>query len=184
MNVDGMVAGCHLPAMLLSLSHKRGNLAPLVAPNSATPLFSSSSLTPTISKPAVPYFTRSSSSLGKDFLHGLHHVAQKSTTTTFPFHCASAIFPLPLIESPEKSGPGLLRSSCFPPFGTAGPPPSLPPPPHAITVTANATDLTTPEFFMASEGTRVVWRVRASATSWPSRTSVRMRSCRTFPSDT
>src|SRR4051812_18120910 len=113
MNDDGMFGGCHLFAMLLSLSHTSANLAPCVVPKPATPLPSSSSLMAAISKPADEYFTRSSSSLGKDFLQGSHHVAQKSTRTTFPFHCARLILPLPLTESPAKSGAGLFTSSCF-----------------------------------------------------------------------
>src|SRR5687768_10263848 len=113
MNNVGMMGALHLYAMLSSLSHKRGNFAPCVSPNSFTPLPSSSSLMATTSKPDDACFTRSSSSFGNDFLQGSHHVAQKSTRTTFPFHCERELFPLPLTLSPADSGAGLLSSSCF-----------------------------------------------------------------------
>src|SRR5580658_8908745 len=106
MNVDGMLPGCHLPATDLSASHTRGKSAPKELPNPGMPPLSSSSEKPTITRPLALYLVLSSCSFGKDFLHGSHHVAQKSTMTTLPLSPAIDTLPLPLAESRAKVGAG------------------------------------------------------------------------------
>src|SRR5687768_13212630 len=92
---EGMVGGFHFVATTFpSGSWTIGNLtAPWLLPNSTTPVVVSSVEMATISIPLALYFTLSSWSLGNDFLQGSHHVAQKSTMTTFPFSEASEILP-------------------------------------------------------------------------------------------
>src|SRR5438046_261713 len=84
MYVDGMFSGFHLSATLWPSSQPIGNFAPYVFAKPAMPFFSSSTETAAISRPLDLYFTYNSWSFGNDFLHGSHHVAQKSTMTTLP----------------------------------------------------------------------------------------------------
>src|SRR5262245_58440703 len=89
------------------------------------PPLSSSSDTPTISRPLDLCLVDSSWSLGKDFLHGSHHVAQKSTITTLPFNLPRLTLPWPFIESPSKDGAGVPWRGCLPPAPLVAPPPAL-----------------------------------------------------------
>ena len=49
-----------------------------------------SKLTPTISNPFALSFSKAARTLGISFTHGPHHVAQKSTSTTFPVSFATS----------------------------------------------------------------------------------------------
>ena len=51
-----------------------------------------SMLTPTTTRPCSAYFSCSRSSTGISSLHGAHHEAQKSTTTTFPLSSVRSTF--------------------------------------------------------------------------------------------
>jgi hypothetical protein len=72
---------------------------------------SSSSAMPTISNPFDLYASYTLIKSGISARHGGHHVAQKFTTTTFPFNLASSII-LPLYIWSEKFGAFSLLTVC------------------------------------------------------------------------
>src|SRR5580692_10220186 len=110
MNVAGMAPGSHFAPTALFVSHTRGKSTPKELPNAGMPPLSSSSDMPTMTRPLVLYLVLRSCRCGNDSLQGPHHVAQKSTTTTFPERPLIEILPLPFAESSANGGAGLPMS--------------------------------------------------------------------------
>ena len=80
---------------------------------------------PTISSPEPAYFALRACSLGKELLHGVQNVPQKSTSTTFPCSCLSDTRrrASPATGATLKSGAGLpTRPPSAAGAETAGPP--------------------------------------------------------------
>src|SRR5215471_11110399 len=75
---------------------------------------------PTICSPCAPYFFWKSTSHGISILHGSHHVAQKFTTTAFPFRSESfRVLPFPSSTFRSKSGAGLPLNRSSSPLALA-----------------------------------------------------------------
>src|SRR5687768_5862820 len=131
MTVVGIDFTFHRSAMVWPSSQPMANVAPFSFAKSATPPFSSSTETPTISTFPACFF-ESSSSFGNDVLQGAHQVAQKSTMAILPLSESLEIFPLPLMVWIERSGAGLPTDSCCPPPSLVGAFASLLLPPQPV----------------------------------------------------
>src|SRR5215471_18855982 len=105
MYVEGIVGTLQRPAIECPSYHPTGNVVPACFAKSTTPLDSSFTLTPTTwTRPG--YLLATASSAGNDFLHGAHHVAQKSTRTTLPWRSCRRTSPFPLRLWIARSGAG------------------------------------------------------------------------------
>src|SRR5580704_12349859 len=136
-NDEGIVSGLYRLAIALSPSHASENLAPYVSPKPGILSLSSSSssLIPTTRRPLPMYLRFSSSSFGKDFLHGSQNVPQKSRRTTWPRSSFSEMVSFePVMALTRKSGAGLPIN----PVESAAESAPFSASPHAVTETAIA----------------------------------------------
>src|ERR1019366_3138594 len=132
-----------------SSSHPIANRAPYVLAKDGILLLSSgsSSLIPTIWRPEAPYLAFSCCSFGKELLHGVQNVPQKSRRTTLPRSPLSETFPRdPATAATLKSGAGLPTRPDGSPGDEddgEGEAPGMAPPHPIIAATAAATSATT-----------------------------------------